>query len=203
MRFGEPALNEFVQSVPCPVRWCGFESDTRRLQNAGWRFSARQDLRYGDLRLAMDHQEARAQGISYTRFSFSELMRAAYEPGAMARYLAQTGFDMHIARDLHMVVDEELPARGFTAVDMEPRVMERRRVSLTDFAPFAPALARTQEIIVTPDQVPGLMEKILAAQAPGQAELRERARKRQRRDALDIGPEQVFHAQIVTLAEAA
>jgi hypothetical protein len=86
---------------------------------------------------------------------------------------------------------------NFQAVDASPQFVSDKRRSIEDFGIFATPLARTEEIIVEPETVMGLLEKIKAMQAPELAAIREKNRRRDQHQPME---RQQFHAQILSLA---
>lgn len=68
--------------------------------------------------------------------------------------------------------------------------------SLDDFKLFGPPLVDTQEIIVEPDTVAALMDKIRAMQSPELEAIRDRNRRREHGEAVPFAN---YHAQIISL----
>jgi len=82
-------------------------------------------------------------------------------------------------------------------IDATPNVRMIEEVDLFNLPAFAPAIAqpRKEDLIVEPADVSAMLDMIRKQQAPIQADLRERARRR------EVTPLQ--HATIFTLREAA
>jgi hypothetical protein len=91
---------------------------------------------------------------------------------------------------------------NFRPIDAAPQMTRIERKSIEDFGIFATPLARTEEIIVEPETVSELLERIKSLQAPELAAIRERNRRRERDPGAVAEPmqRQRFHAQIVSLA---
>lgn len=173
--------------------WAGFESDTYRLQQQGWSISAEQDIRQCTMRLAFRHTGAAMFGVS-------DEIGWQYE-----RHLMQYGGDFPLVR-VHMMGREiRYHIQGsvdwnFQPIDAMPQFVKTEIKSLEDMVHFAPALARTKQIILPEESVPELMERILKLQQPE----REAEFLRQAKDASEglrtAPPQQKFHAQILSFA---
>jgi hypothetical protein len=107
----------------------------------------------------------------------------------------------HVARNIHFQTTGHLDW-NFQAIDARPTFVETEIKSLEDLAHFAPALVRTQEIILPEETVPDLMKRILEMQEPGRQEnLKRKLRSAQDPDYVALaGPRQKFHAQILSIA---
>lgn len=186
MAFG---IERAVISAPHVVRWAGFESTTPRMQQCGWEFSAEQSDYNMRVRLAARHQDFRIYGVS----SYVSVDRFSYD-----RKNGPLIFEFkYMASDLRVQLNEMDFA--FRPVDARPQIVTVR--SIDDMNIFAAPLARTEEIIVDPQDVMAMLEQIKRMQAPGQADIRKRDGRRELDE--QPGPRQVFHAQILSLAEAA
>lgn len=181
-----------VISAPHKVVWGGFESTTTRLQQAGWELSAEQSDFHMGVRLAMRHRDWKIYGVTNVvnvdRFSYTR------SQGALCFVVA------YMANDITVQTMDNFS--GFSPIDAAPQFIAERK-SIEDFNIFATPLARTQEIIVDPQDVMAMLERIKMMQAPEQSAIRQRDRLRERRDGieLDAQPRQVFHAQILSIAD--
>lgn len=177
-----------VLSEPCRVMFAGWESTTTRLQQAGWSLSVEQNFREESIRLAMRFEPCRLYMMAESqRFGFYR--HAEYRdqlPVFDIRYCA-TEITVQMIDDLSM----------FRPIDAQPQFTNAERRSIEDFGIFATPLARTEEIIVEPETVTKLLEKIKKLQAPELAAIRERNRVRERTQPM---ARQQFHAQILSLA---
>lgn len=180
-----------ILSQPVPVRWAGFESDTHKLQQAGWQLSAEQDISYDSIRIAMYHEALRLRAISnISDFHYREAM---HDP----RYARSVILPIqHMANDMRVQIIDDLT--GFRAIDAQPMVAKTEIRSLEDFNIFATPMARTNEIIVDPDSVADMMGRILELQDPARQEHYKRTLREQQGNARQV--EQKFHAQIISLA---
>lgn len=180
-------------SRPCEVHFAGFVSDTYRLQQEGWQLSMEQDIRMRSIRLAMRLDAARLYMVSNA---------CTYE------YMSDYGRDrlpvFHVQHCASNVTVQLMESQFlFKPIDATPQYTEVRRRSIEDFGIFAAPAARTEEIIVEPETVASLLDKIKSMQSPELAAIRERNRRRAADPgSMDHGAMQGtrFHAQIVTLA---
>lgn len=81
-------------------------------------------------------------------------------------------------------------------IDANPQFVNIEEKSIKELSIFKTLIKPDNALIVEPDQIASLLEKIVAAQSPKQAEIRERIRKSDARDNL----KQTLHAQIVSVA---
>lgn len=187
-----------ILSKPMPVHWAGFESTTLKLQQAGWEFSAEQDYASLQTRLLMRHQAFQmhaCSGYVDTDF-FIDQRNADYWRNIRFPIQWMTGGGVSVFK----VVDN---FDGMQPVDMHPQINSNHRVdAIEDLNLFAAPLVRTKEIIVAPDSVPELMDRILELQDPMRQKyfedkVREMNRGVQRIDG--PRPRQEFHAQVMSL----
>ncbi len=112
---------------------------------------------------------------------------------------AQMLRDMSMCMDqVHakMIFRHEINSRPFTdflPVDATPHFVDMETSSLEDLVVFRPL--PSHELIVAPDTVPGLMDKILALQDPKMKELISEQRKQG-----DRMPQINNHCQIISIA---
>lgn len=183
-----------ILSQPCRVIFAGWESTTTRLQQAGWQLSAEQDFNRMAIRLALKFEPARlfmlAEAQEWDLYQAgSNPYRDGHPPTFRIRHAAS---DMYV-----QLMESSFDFRPFDAV---PQFTSVARKSIEDFGIFAPCLTRTEEIIVEPATVAGLLEQIKSLQAPELDAIRERNRQADRRGVSEPMQQQRFHAQIVSLA---
>ncbi len=193
-------------SVPIPIRWAGWESDTLRLQQNGWQLSAREDRvnlsPNPKLQIAMKHPDHRVQAITAPlEVDYYAMMHSHFSVVDVVR--SQGLYVERMAHDIVLHMYNQAPM-DFHPIDALPQMdNEIKTVTLDDLKIFADAqLVRTEEVIVMPDSVPDLMTHILKLQDPKQRELRAKARREQILKDHDLrvaGPRQRFHAQIITI----
>lgn len=108
----------------------------------------------------------------------------------------------HMAGELS--ITEPMNLSAFQPIDARPMTMTRQLLSQAEdeFRIFAPALTRTEEIIVEPATVHECLERIRQLQAPELAAIRERNRSRDIRNQPlpDPSQRQMVHAQIISIA---
>lgn len=191
-RFGRESQ---LLSRPLRVHFAGWQSDTYRLQQQGWQLSAHQDIPRNWMQVAFQHQELGIQGLS-AGIPFEYLH---HEPGYLDAIVLPVRM---MARKVHIEsVMGDLGVSHFKAIDATPQLLTRERRSLEDYVHFAPALVRTQEIIVPNENVDELLERILKLQQPAKTErARKAVREEQEGQLLDPKPRTQFHAQILSFA---
>lgn len=177
------------------VQWAGWESDTFRLQQAGWSLSADQDIVCNQMRLAMRHEGAQMRAIS------AAIDYDYYHHAIDGRQFNSMCVPFHtMGRDV-MIHEHGRVDWNFKPIDAMPQFTERRISRLDDVVHFAPSLARTNEIILPEDSVPKLLERIRELQEPARVERLKRELNADREGMLlDAQPRQKFHAQIVSIA---
>lgn len=183
----------WVVSIPHRVHWGGWETTTTRMQQGGWELSAEQDIRDDSVRLAFRHQGMQMYGV--TAPARVEFFRYSHRDEPLHFNVVRMASRIDV-----MVMHDDLSR--FNPIDAYPQVMTQERKSIEDFGIFAVPLARTEEIIVEPETVMGLLEKIKSMQSPEQAAIRARNLLREKRDGIrhDAIPRQHFHAQILSIA---
>lgn len=132
-----------------------------------------------ELRLAMKHEKARLYAMSAPTVLDIGRWTQSIMDGGVGEYLETVGFDIiHMAPGIRMQILPQMTATRFDAIDARPMAesLDWKEMDLEDMAMFRP-LNPESEIVVHPDSIPGLMEKILEAQAPQQKDIREKRRK--------------------------
>ena len=204
--------SERIVNYPLRVHMLGWESNTRLLQRAGWELSVKQDMQFNFIQLAMQHRERKLVALSrhYAEFNF---MRLAHDQPSAYRFFDSFFFEIeYLASKMEIVISEASIAgamrtanryyEGFYPIDAEPQYEILQRKKLEDFVHFRP-INNAKNIIVDPNDVPQLMELILKAQSPVQAEIRKRQRQAENMAyVIDAGllPRHDIHAQIITVA---
>lgn len=197
------SVSDYILSYPIRLRWAGFETDTRQLQQRGWSLSVDQDVYRNGCRLAMRHEQQQMVGFTNTLDLDYYRARAGAGIGDI-QYLRGLAFHVvHMRSRGHAIIHEMGEPRWnqFQPIDAEPQFLSvnGRQSDLEHLVHFAPALVRTQEIILPEATVPDLMARILELQEPG----RQTALKQQLmedREQMYAIPRQKFHAQILSIA---
>lgn len=181
-----------ILSRPVPLNWGGWATDTFTLQQQGWSISADQDMERMAMRLALRNERAGMYGITervnwdYLRFAEDRLANLP-----MLR--------VHLmGRDIQVIHEDAPTLARWTPIDAQPQFSVQKRTRLEDFAHFAPAHTRTQQLIVPEETVDDLMARIIEMQ---QGPRIERIRQEiAEGDRVSFAPKQNFHAQIISLA---
>ena len=186
-----------VLSEPAEVWWAGFRSDTYRLQQQGWEIAAHEDVMYDRIRLLLRHRDMRLHALTNeVSYQFREMHETRRRPLEFHVVMAAPKFQIQNIGPVDFA--------AFRQIDAQPQFAEIQVKSLDDFKIFATPLARTEEIIVEPQTVAAMLERIREMQAPEQARLRAKQRQEASRSGLAVGdavPRQKFHAQIISLEE--
>lgn len=188
----------FVQSQPHPICWAGFKSDTYTLQQHGWEFEAYQNMAAHRFALAFRNQRLGMKGIT-NEVDYQVAYAGVHKPGAYLPFYIDwmTTYDVQFRQ-----IQEPDWARETTPVDMKPMVIQEIK-SFEDTFLFAGApLVRTNEIIIDPNDVGNMMDRILELQDPDKKEHFLEAAKaaRVQGSVARAGPRQNFHAQILSIA---
>lgn len=188
-----------ILSRPVRLHWAGWETNTLRLQQAGWQLSAEQDIASDSMRLAIRHEASRVYGLTarVPWHYMHELDRFQGVPDLPIQHIASR----------YEIVTHEMPSlnAGFRPIDAMPQFTQARRVSLDDFAHFAAPLARTEQIIVPDEDVTALMDRILKLQDPARMERVREEVRRSHEPGLHFSAQrrQAVHAQIISFPQAA
>lgn len=185
-----------VLSRPAEVWWAGFRSDTYRLQQEGWEIAADEDVQYGRIRLILRHRDMRLYAIcNELSYEYQRMHNVEGGPPLVFRVqCAAPEINIRFIPSVGMMQWDQ-----YRQIDAQPQVMQQEQIkSLDDFKIFATPLTRTEELIVEPETVAAMLEKIRQMQAPEQQRIRKDA---SRRSGADAQPRQTFHAQIISLAD--
>lgn len=187
-------LERVVRSYPMAVRFAGFESDTRRLAASGWDLSMRQETRYDnprpELQLAMRFSDT--NGCHFYAISrplgmdWQEISRAARVPEEQYIEMVKAlGFDiMFMGQGARFQIFPMRMSMGasflesFQPIDSRP-TMQDREERLEDFKFFkVAATPKVKDLIVSPEDVPELLDAVLKAQAPLLSKIKKREQSR-------------------------
>lgn len=182
-----------ILSRPHPVYWAGFRSDTRTLQQEGWEFAAEQRMEMDCVGLVMRHA---AYGI-HAVTGLVENRPYDLHPQALQPFHVQYLTDRGIKYQ-HYTPPDWLPS--CKPVDMMPQMVEVKDID--DMNMFAGIMVRNKELIVEPEDVSTLMDRILDLQKPGAQAHYEKVLRQGREGHSAVrgaGPRQQFHAQVISL----
>lgn len=186
--------------LPVKLHWAGWETDTLRLQAAGWQLSAEQDCQRDAMRIGLQHTRHDCQGITRPcRFDYSSAIRHRDYVRGMAPLEVMIGHkafvrDVQVAR----VAGGGLHDPRWQAINGDPRhgLDMFTDVPLADFCYFQPIAG--DELVVPEESVGDLLARIVDMQSGARLErFREEVRiERSKRSLI------VPHCQIVSLRAA-
>lgn len=183
-------------SPPIPVEWAGFTSDTRRMQVSGWEF--RVDAHPHRFERVVIAKHRLFNTVLHAMLQDSDLERRAmvYGPSGFQGFNGPPLVFQRAAHPESFHLSLAGSAPEFVAVDMMPLRADLNQWTGRAIDLFRPWAPNSEEIIVEPETVADLFEKIKKLQTPELAAIRERNRTR---DYCEQRQEQVV-AQIITLA---
>lgn len=175
-----------VLSPICEVVWCGWRTTTLHLQQAGWEIAVEGYNYDFTTRLLLRHRMLDLYGVTKPvelhRFDMRNTRGPVFEV-------------VNMTSKLSVVLPQ--PAFDFRQIDARPQMAEFSTQEISGFNIFATPLARTEEIIVDPQDVSAMLEQIRSMQAPAMKEIRDRDRRRDREQPAE---REIFHAQILSIA---
>ncbi len=194
MEWGTP----FVQSQPHPICWAGFKSDTYTLQQHGWEFEAYQNMAAHRFALAFRNKSLGMKGVT-NEVDYDIAYAGIRQPGAYLPFYIDwmTTADVRV-QHVHMPPW----CHETTPVDMKPTVITEMKTFEDTFLFAGAPLVRTNEIIIDPNDVGNMMDRILELQDPDKKEHFLEAAKaaKAQGSVARAGPRQNFHAQILSIA---
>lgn len=182
-------IHPWMRSPQCEVHWAGFVGNTTRMQRNGWEFATEHHW-HGDHppMLVFRHRGAGWMGMARCANPHSLIMASSLD----GRYHSDN--EPPIFEAAVMKTDDKIvfaPAirtdwSKFERIDMEPEIeMAARFHPRQIFRPWK----EPQEIIVAPESVHELLERIKKMQSPELAEVRARNRRRELVDQVEAVPE--------------
>lgn len=188
----------FLKSRPLRTRMLGMESTTAQMQQAGWEFSADQDVQRMGLRVIGRHQQGQMYIVSdYIRMDF---LAALHSPSVLDALVINFPY---VANHLRLTMPIDIPAEAmnYRPIDMIPQYCSSKNINIEDLGIFATPLVRTKEIIIPEESVDNLLDKLLEFQEPIKAEYAKHTlRKSHEGTHIEARPQQRFHAQILSIA---
>lgn len=186
----------FLQSTPFKIIWAAFESDTLRLQNNGWTLAIEDrfdhPLYRHELRFILRHEMLDLYCITGINiFDFHDLTSFINHHGSFLPFHIQA-----LGKEIHYRNPQRFDLTCIKEIDAIPQYMDVDYGKISELSIFKTLIKPDNALIVEPDQIALLLEKIVSAQSPKQAEIRERIRKSDARDNL----KQTLHAQILSVA---
>lgn len=187
-------------SPPIPVEWLGFTSNTRRMQACGWEFAVHQDAMSRGVDVLARHRTA---GCLLTGFIRDDILRDSALVYHRGDFQGFRGPPVRFERMTHekqtQFVHTSFDPNAMMRVDMnsEFSTIEEIRWSGATIELFRKWAPQSEEIIVAPETVADLYERIRKLQDPELKSIRERNRMR---DARERQHSEQIVAQIITLA---
>lgn len=184
-------LGPRILSRPVKCYWAGWETDTFRLQQHGWRLSAEEDVYSNSMRLALDHPHLGIRGITERiEHDYHRDLGGYHEGRPLGLQLKAMG---------HSIFIHEHGPMNFHAIDAVPQMRHEQVTRLEDLAHFAPApLVRSQAIVLPEPDVAELLDRILEKQAQAKTDY---FKDIVAKEGSLLVPHK-FHAQIISLDEA-
>jgi hypothetical protein len=188
--------NYFLQSAPFRISWAGFESDTLKLQNNGWSVAVEDVCDHAfcthEVRFILKHEMLNLYAITRVNtFEFSDLTDYLFKHKDHLKFHIQV-----IGKDIHYQYLPQFSFDSIKEIDCHPQFESIERHSIKDLSIFKTLVTPESALIIEPERIADLLEKIVEAQVPNQKEIRERMRSKDRRDML----KQTLHAQILSVA---
>lgn len=175
-------------SIPHRIHWAGFETTTVAMWRSGWEISAKR-FDY-DLRIALAFRHNRLRIRAFTNpIEVRPALEHTHIP--LDFQIANMAHEIEVAR-----IQTSMDFSEFSPIGARPQFIEYK--TLDQFNIFAPLVAPAEEIIVEPQTVAEMLARIKEMQAPTQAEIRDRQRRRE----ASIKPVKI-HAQILSFPKAA
>lgn len=173
----------------CTVHFVGFQSSVGKLISEGWQIHAEQHSEtktYHDITAyTLSHRDLRLVSvIRADRFHEADTYR---QPLVINHIRAADNY--YIESNVEMSLRAMMPRmlREGESPRIEEAMRTNCRIHLSDLLEFEPITATAPtELIVDPDQVQSLLDRIVTLQRPKQKELREAARKMRKNTAAKI-----------------
>jgi hypothetical protein len=177
------------------VVWCGWESNTLRLQECGWKLAVDYRVENDNYTLLVYHEQGQLYGMSNATQLEKRLADAWCED--LPRTFHMTG----LARSIEV---ERFAGIGgsfadFTQIDAQP--MQSTRENVRDFNIFNTIATRADEIVIEKADMSVIdhLQAIKDLQSGSQAEIRQRMLDARARGSEDPGPDVEIHTNIVQL----
>jgi hypothetical protein len=175
----KPLIDQILLSRPVRVFWAGWESDTFRLQQCGWKIAVKQDMYRDYYEFLFKHKEVDLVAMS-PGMTIHQAITDWQTGGQYAQQLPPIQIT-RVARTIELYRDiavEDNLFNSYTMIDARPQMAERKTHRLEDSNVFAVAINEEKEIVI--DQadmtVVDHLQAIKELQSERQRELREKAR---------------------------
>lgn len=148
------------------IHWAGWETDTYRLQQAGWELSAANDPSSFHVQLAMRHKALQVEGMSdHINVRDLEDFRG---------HVVEVGARLAHRFTVTSAYGREMVGR-FNPIDATPTVVERpSNISIGELGIFKTVQRADREIYLSEASMSQVMDAALSLQDPRQEEIRQR-----------------------------
>lgn len=182
------------RAAPVKLHWAGWETDTLRLQSAGWSIAAEQDPTYDRMRLAIAHHRYDVRGLSpLLGFDYHLALRDRDYCRSIPPYPISLAHKLWI-RETNV---DRVQVSQFKMIDANPSPEMFDMRSIDDVCHFRPLAL--DNVVVPEESVAALLERIVDMQSGARLErFREQVREERASKRLIVP-----HCQIVSLREAA
>ena len=147
----------YIKNLPLRLWWDGWETNTQKLQKAGWSLTAEQDLMSGSFRILLKHPQKLYMLSDAVNVNYYDLHQQQQIMSTIEVPIRRVSSSMHI-----QLVERSF---SFKPIDAEPFVAGQVK-SVEDLVWFSPPLIKTNEIIVPDESVDDLLRRILEKQDP-------------------------------------
>jgi hypothetical protein len=174
-----------IESIPVPIRFAGWESDTYRLQKAGWQIAANDVFTpwtaSSSVQLILRHEASKIHAMTAPLELRPHIysMDRYFRDDPSTTHMMLAGFDiiaMGSQVQVHVIHRPEFSFKDFHPVDCEPRTLHEERVDIANLKIFRPISSDAPEIIIPTQSVAEMMDMVLKLQDPVQKEIRDRRR---------------------------
>lgn len=158
-------------SRPIPVKWCGWESDTRTLQYGGWQLAVEHQDWNEEYQLLLKHEKMKLVGIT----------ERTYLPRFPAHYQRVSGYNdaefyfriLHVANNFEMISIQNTPP-SFFEIDATPERLVA--TPLNSLGIFKKMLSKGEEVLIDSADLSVIdhLEAIKALQSTKQKKIRDR-----------------------------
>lgn len=164
--------------------WAGFSGYGHELQGNGWEISAYQDLLRDSVGFALKHPGYKVYGLTKLIPMNFDFRSSVLSGLGLTQALSEMDMPIQcMSNELRVHIHEPFDLSKCKPVDMTPDIVDFEEKSIEELCIFKPIGG--QEIWVDKANASDLLTKLVEMQAPKQKEIREKARKAERREWLN------------------
>ena len=163
---------QIILSRPMTLHWAGWETDTYKLQRAGWELAVQQDYMRDMLLVAMKHRNLNIVGMTHG-IDYRQAVHAPHHASPIHDSV-NLGVSYRIEQQ-HM----DFNPASFEPIDATPRMMSREVHCLEDLKIFKTVNQDAKEIYLSQASMADILSVALSKQEGRQAEIRQRMIKDQ------------------------